>query len=29
MVRFALNDGKLAALGPIPPANSPSGLSRY
>jgi len=28
-VRFALNDGKLAALGPIPPANSPSGLSRY
>lgn len=28
-VHFALNDGKLAALGPIPPANSPSGLSRY
>ncbi len=28
-VRFALNDGKLAALDPIPPANSSTGLSRY
>jgi LppP/LprE lipoprotein len=28
-VRFALNDGKLTALGQIPPANSPNGPSRY
>jgi hypothetical protein len=28
-VRFALNNGKLTALGQIPPANSTSGLSRH
>jgi cytoskeletal protein RodZ len=28
-VRFQLNDGKLVALDPIPPANSASGTSRY
>ncbi len=28
VVHFALNDGKLTALDPIPPANSNSGLSR-
>jgi LppP/LprE lipoprotein len=28
VVHFALNDGKLAALDPIPPANSSTGLSR-
>jgi hypothetical protein len=28
-VRFQLNNGRLAALDPIPPANSASGTSRY
>jgi hypothetical protein len=28
-VRFQLNNGKLMALGPIPPTNSSTGLSRY
>jgi hypothetical protein len=29
IVHFALNDGKLSALDPIPPASSKTGLSRY
>ncbi len=29
VVRFQLNNGKLTALGPIPPANSATGTSRY
>ncbi len=28
IVHFALNDGKLTALDPIPPANSKTGVSR-